>query len=433
MNQVNYTLPIDAPMHYGRVITAATAASVLEWYDFFAYGIVAPLVFDKVFFPRLDPLTGILLVWGTFAAGFLARPLGGLFFGHFGDRIGRKWAVVQAVVIMGVSSTLIGCLPGYGSIGIAAPLLLVLLRFIQGFALGGENIGAALLAIEWAPREKRGFYGAWPQAAGPIGIILSAAIITPLSHYMRAEFAAWAWRIPFLVSAALVVIAGALLMRVAETMAFLHSKEEERISRTPVAEVLRHYKKPWAISTAIAAGSSTFFYLVTLFTMAYGARNLGMSTTLLTGAYLAANVLALFTMPAAGHISDKVGRRPLWGGGVLLAMAYISGFFAILATRDPLLVAAAIVVGAGIIHPIMFGPEGSLIPELFDTRVRFTGGSLGKQIGTLLGGGLVPMLATSALAWSSGAFWSVDLYFVVVGAIALAALMLARETRGGDL
>jgi len=430
---VPLTAPSAAPMQYKRVIAAATVASALEWYDFFAYGVVAPLAFDSVFFPKFDPLVGSLLVWGTFATGFLARPLGGMFFGHFGDRLGRKWPVFQAVVIMGVSSTLIGCLPGYASIGVIAPIILVVLRFVQGFALGGENIGAALLAIEWAPKEKRGFYGAWPQASGPIGIIISAAIVTPLSYYLGADFAAWAWRLPFLFSAVLVVIAGGLLLTVAETLAFLRTKSEANVSKTPITEVFRSYKKPWAIGTAIAAGSSAFFYLVTLFTMAYGARNLGMSTTILTGAYLIANVVALFTMPAFGQLSDKLGRRPLWGTGIVLAMAYISVFFAIVGTHDSLYVALAIVVGAGLIHPMMFGPEGSLIPELFDTRVRFTGGSLAKQIGTLLGGGLAPILATSAMAWSHGSFWSIDVYFVVVGAIALFALRCARETSGIEL
>jgi len=427
------SVPPALPDGYGRIIAAVTIGTALEWYDFFIYGVVAPLVFDAVFFPRLNPLVGILVVWGTFATGFLARPLGGIFFGHFGDRMGRKWPVFQAVVIMGTCSTLIGCLPGYGVIGMAAPALLVVLRFVQGFALGGESIGAALLAIEWAPKEKRGFYGAWPQAAGPIGIILSSLIVVPLSYFFHAGFIAWAWRIPFLFSFVLVLVAGALLLTVSESLVFLRAKAEEKVSKTPVTDVLRGYKKQWAIGTAIAAGSSAFFYLVTLFTMAYGARNLGMSTTVLTSAYLLANVLALFTMPAFGHLSDKLGRRPLWGTGVILAMAYISVFFAIVGTHNPWLVALAIILGAGVIHPMMFGPEGSIIPELFPTKVRFSGASLGKQIGTLLGGGLAPMLATALMAWSHGAFWSVDLYFIVVGAIALTALWYAHETSRSEL
>ncbi|HUB44438.1 MAG TPA: MFS transporter [Acetobacteraceae bacterium] len=418
---------------FGRVIAAATIATALEWYDFFLYAVVAPLVFDTLFFPKLNPLVGIIAVWGTFAAGFIARPLGGIFFGHFGDRLGRKWPVFQAVVTMGVASALIGCLPGYAAIGVAGPLLLLLLRFVQGFALGGESIGAALLAIEWAPTEKRGFYGAFPQASGPIGIICASLIVTPLSYFMGHGFIGWGWRIPFMASFVLMLVAAWLLLSVSDSMVFLRAKADEKVSKTPVTDVVRGYKKQWAIGTAIAAGSSAFSYLVTIFAMAYGARSLHMSTSVLTIAYLLSNILALFTMPAFGRISDKLGRRPLWGTGVVLAMAYITLFFAILGTRSPWLVIGAITLGAGIIHPLMFGPEGSIIPELFPTKVRFSGASLGKQIGTLLGGGLAPMLAQALLAWSKGAFWSVDVYYIVVGAIALTALYFARETSRTEL
>lgn len=425
--------PPPLPHAFGRVIAAATIGTALEWFDFFLYGVVAPLVFDTLFFPKLDPVVGIIAVWGTFAAGFLARPLGGIFFGHFGDQLGRKWPVIQAVAIMGVASALIGCLPGYASIGIAAPLLLLLLRFVQGFALGGEFIGAALLAIEWAPKEKRGFYGAFPQAAGPIGIITASLMVIPLSYFLGSGFTAWGWRLPFMASFVLMLVAAGLLLTVSDSMVFLRAKAEERVSKTPVTDVLRGYKKPWAIATAIAAGSSTFSYLVTIFAMGYGARTLHMSTGMLTTGFLLGNVVALFAMPAFGRVSDKLGRRPLWATGVILAMLYVTLFFFVLSTKNSLLVVLAITLGAGLIHPLMFGPEGSIIPELFNTSVRFSGASLGKQIGTLLGGGVAPMLATALLAWSHGAFWSVDVYFIVVGAIALTALYYARETSRSEL
>jgi len=427
------SVPPPLPHAFGRVIAAATIGTALEWFDFFLYGVVAPLVFDTLFFPKLDPVVGIIAVWGTFAAGFLARPLGGIFFGHFGDQLGRKWPVIQAVAIMGVASALIGCLPGYASIGIAAPLLLLLLRFVQGFALGGESIGAALLAIEWAPKEKRGFYGAFPQAAGPIGIITASLMVIPLSYFLGSGFTAWGWRLPFMASFVLMLVAAGLLLTVSDSMVFLRAKAEERVSKTPVTDVLRGYKKPWAIATAIAAGSSTFSYLVTIFAMGYGARTLHMSTGMLTTGFLLGNVVALFAMPAFGRVSDKLGRRPLWATGVILAMLYVTLFFFVLSTKNPLLVVLAIMLGAGLIHPLMFGPEGSIIPELFNTSVRFSGASLGKQIGTLLGGGVATMVATALLAWSHGAFWSVDVYFIVVGAIALTALYYARETSRSEL
>ena len=427
------SVPPPLPHAFGRVIAAATIGTALEWFDFFLYGVVAPLVFDTLFFPKLDPVVGIIAVWGTFAAGFLARPLGGIFFGHFGDQLGRKWPVIQAGAIMGVASALIGCLPGYASIGIAAPLLLLLLRFVQGFALGGESIGAALLAIEWAPKEKRGFYGAFPQAAGPIGIITASLMVIPLSYFLGSGFTAWGWRLPFMASFVLMLVAAGLLLTVSDSMVFLRAKAEERVSKTPVTDVLRGYKKPWAIATAIAAGSSTFSYLVTIFAMGYGARTLHMSTGMLTTGFLLGNVVALFAMPAFGRVSDKLGRRPLWATGVILAMLYVTLFFFVLSTKNPLLVVLAITLGAGLIHPLMFGPECSIIPELFNTSVRFSGASLGKQIGTLLGGGVAPMVATALLAWSHGAFWSVDVYFIVVGAIALTALYYARETSRSEL
>jgi len=413
---------------YRRVVFASCFGTAIEWYDFFIYGFLAPLVFDVLFFPKLDPMVGSIAVFATFAVGFVARPLGGIVFGHFGDRIGRKSILLLTLLLMGIGTAAIGLLPSYHAIGLWAPILLVTLRFVQGFALGGESIGALLLTVEGSPAERRGLFAALIQASGPLAIIAASFAVAAVSKLPEASLLSWGWRIPFLASIVLVAVGTYVRTRVEESAKFASVVREQAIVRVPVAEILKRYRTPTLITFFICLAETSFFYLAAIFSLSYGTKTLGMPRTTLTTAVLIANCFALFTVPLFGMLSDRIGRRPLFLAGISATAAYIYPFFLLMGTRDPALVTIAIVTAAGIIHPMMFGPEGSFFAELFDTPVRFSGVSFGKQLGTVLGGGLAPLVATSLLAWR-GSILLVVGYFLVFAAMALVAALYAKETR----
>ena len=422
-----------AAASYRRLIVASSLGTAIEWYDFFVYAIVAPLAFDAVFFPKLNPVLGTIAVYSSFAVGFFARPLGGIFFGHFGDRVGRKSVLLTTILTMGISTTLIGLLPGYSRIGMAAPILLIVLRFLQGFALGGESIGAVVLTIESAPSERRGFYAALLLAAGPISIVGASLVVSGLSLLPAGAFQSWGWRVPFLVSFVLVVVGAYMRANIEESALFMRSVTQRPRQQAPLAWVLRRCKGATLITFLICLAETAFFYLTTIFAIGYGSKTLGMHQVVLTTAYLAANCVAVFTVPAFGALSDRLGRRPMLLAGLIGACAYIYPFFRILSGKNSWLVTGAIVLSAGIIHPLMFAAEASFVPELFETQVRFTGASLGKQVGTVLGGGLAPLVAASLINWQHGATTPVVLYFLCMGAPAIIATLTVRETARASL
>jgi metabolite-proton symporter len=418
---------------YRRLVLASCFGTAIEWYDFFIYGFLAPLVFDVLFFPKLDSYAGTLAVFATFAVGFLARPLGGIVFGHFGDRIGRKSTLLVTLLVMGVGTAAIGLLPTYRAIGIWAPIFLVALRFIQGFALGGESIGALLLTAEGSPSGRRGLFAALIQASGPIAIIAASFAVTWVSRLPQADLLLWGWRIPFLVSLVLVFIGIYVRLRVEESATFAAATAQHGIVRLPLLEVLGRFPKPTLITFFICLAETSFFYLAAVFSLSYGTKALGLPKAVLTQAVLIANCVALFAMPLFGMLSDRIGRRPMFQGGLLATALYIYPFFLLMGTRDPILVTCAIVIAVGIIHPMMFGPEGSFFAELFETRVRFSGVSFGKQLGTVLGGGLVPLIATALLAWSNGSTRTIVLYYLMLSMLAFIAASAAQETRNRKL
>jgi MFS family permease len=412
-----------------RTLVAGAIGTAIEQYDFFIYGFIGPLVFDQLFFPKFDSLTATLAVFATFAVGFMARPLGGLVFGHFGDRSGRRSVLLCTLVLMGLATSLIGILPTYAGAGWMATVALVVLRFIQGFAVGGEWTAASLMALETSPDDQRGFSAAVIQAAGPVGVVLASFSAVAISHLPETDLLSWGWRIPFLVSAILVVVGVYVRLRIEESSAFLQVSETAKV---PALEALRSYWRPIIVVLFAEIAQTSYFYLTAIFTISFATRQLGIAKDVITQAVLLANLVALFAMPAIGAWSDRVGRKRLFLAGVVLAAASMVAFYHMVATRETVLVTIALVLAAGIIHPLMFATEGSFFPELFPTRVRFTGTSIGKQFGVVLGGGIAPLVATSLFA-AAGSTIAITGYYVVLALAAMIALSFVRDTSRSSL
>jgi MFS family permease len=407
-----------------RILLAGTIGTAIEWYDFFIYGLIAPLVFDQLFFPRFDQLTATLAVFATFAVGFLARPLGGLVFGHFGDRSGRRSVLLCTLLLMGLATMSIGLLPTYGSAGAIATIALVLLRFIQGFALGGESTAAILMSIETSPDDRRGLSAAVIQAAGPLGVVLASFAALAISRLPEADLLSWGWRVPFLVSAILVAVGFYVRLRIEESPAF---REAQEVTKVPAIEAIRTHWRSIIVVFFAEMAQTSYFYLTAIFTISFATRQLGVAKDVVTQAVLFANLVALVAMPVIGAWSDRIGRKRLFVAGVVLAAVSMFAFYNVVATRDAWLVTIAVVLAAGVIHPLMFSTEGSYFPELFPTRVRFTGVSIGKQFGVVFGGGIAPLVATSLFA-ATGTTYSISAYYLVLALIALIALGFAQET-----
>ncbi|RBQ19699.1 MFS transporter [Spongiactinospora rosea] len=415
-----------------RVIVAGLIGTSLEWYDFFLYGTAATLVFNKLFFPTFDPLAGTFLAFATFAVGFVARPVGGIVFGHFGDRVGRKNILVVTLLLMGIATVLIGALPGYASIGVAAPLLLVILRFLQGLGLGGEWGGAVLMSIEHGDARRRGFNASWPQVGVPAGNLLAAAMLGLMSVTLPEEaFLSWGWRVPFLLSGALVIVGLWIRLRIAESPLFSAVEQAGAKARMPVLDVLRAH--PRALLSAIGAriGVDVAFYTFALFIVQYVANVHGLPRSVGLNAVLIGSAVQLVLIPLFGALSDRYGRRPVYLAGTVAAGVWIFAFFPLLDTRSPLLITVAAIVGL-ITHAAMYGPQAAFIAELFSTRLRYSGASMGYQIAGVLGGALAPSIAL-ALLEATGGTVAISLYVLAALVLTVAGLAIAPETRDVDL
>ncbi|HEX5619999.1 MAG TPA: MFS transporter [Solirubrobacteraceae bacterium] len=414
------------------VAAASFIGTTIEWYDFFLYGTAAALVFGDLFFPDAEPLIGTLLALSTYAVGFAARPLGGVVFGHFGDRIGRKSMLVMSLLIMGIATFLIGCLPTHSSIGILAPILLVTLRFAQGIGVGGEWGGAVLMSVEHAPKGRRGFFGSWPQMGVPAGLLLSTLVFKLVEGNMsEAAFASWGWRVPFLASAILVIVGLVIRLKLMESPAFERVKETKTEAKAPIVDVIRKYPRDVLTAMGMRMGENGVFYLLTVFVYVYGEEELGLENdTMLTGVVIAA-ALGLFTVPFWGALSDRVGRKPLYLAGALVTTLWAFPFFGLMDTKSPVLIWLAVVVGVNIGHDLMYGPQAAYFSELFGTRVRYSGASLGYQLASVFAGGFAPLIATALLA--SGGSTLVALYITGLGAISVIATLFARETYQTDI
>jgi len=420
--------PRSAEMQMSQIVWASVLGTVVEWFDFLIYGTAAALVFNKLFFPSLDPLAGTLAAFGSYAVGFVARPLGGAIFGHYGDRIGRKAMLTMTMLVMGLGTFLIGCLPTYGQIGIWAPILLVVLRLLQGIGIGGEWGGAVLMVIEHAPGNRRGLYGSLVQIGFPAGIATSTAAFLLLSNLPADDFLSWGWRLPFLASAILVVIGLFVRLRLAETPAFERIKEQAALARMPLVEVVTRQPRNFLIAIGLKISEVAWVYVLTVFTIVYATGTLGLSRMLILYAILLAAILEFVTMPLFGWLSDQVGRRPMYLVGAALSALCAFPVFWLLDTRDPTIVVVTIAIAMSVTHATMFAPQAAFLPELFGTRVRFSGASLGCQIAAALSGGFAPGIATGLLAWA-GATWPISLYLIALGLISFIATLLAHETR----
>lgn len=411
-----------------KVAFASAIGTTVEWYDFFIYGTAAALVFNEQFFPNVDPLMGTLAAFATFGVGFFARPVGGVVFGHFGDRLGRKSMLVLSLMIMGIATFFIGFLPGYAQIGVWAPILLVVLRLLQGFGVGGEWGGAVLMAVEHAPEGRRGFYGSWPQVGVPAGLLLATAAFAVFSALPDAQFASWGWRVPFLLSIVLVVIGLFIRLQLLESPAFQRVQEERSQAKMPVVEVLRDHPKPVLLAMGLRVAENGAFYIFSVFVLTYITGQLGLPREVaLTGVLIAA-AAELFTIPMFAALSDKIGRRLVYLGGALFSLAFAFPFFWLLDTGSPVLIALAIVAALAIGHAAMYGPQAAFFSELFGTRVRYSGASLGYQLASVFAGGLSPFVATALLAWQGGDPWAVATYMVFMALISVIAALVSTET-----
>jgi MFS family permease len=413
-----------------RLLASCFLGTTIEWYDFLLYGFLAPLVFDRLFFPRLDPLIGTIAVFGVFAIGFAARPIGGLFFGHFGDRIGRKPIMVTTLTLMGAATTLIGLVPTHAQIGIAAPLILVCLRFVQGFALGGESAAGPLLAMESAPGHRRGLFAAIVATGAAAGTVLGALAAFAVGTLPEEQLVSWGWRLPFLASAVIFAIGLYVRIKVAESPVFEAAIASEQPARVPLLSVLKHRKTPAIQVLLCAMAESSTFYFTSVFGLSYGIQTLGLSSSLLLAGVVVGNTLGLVTNPLFGGLSDRIGRRPLIAGAHLCSALYVVFlFFPLLATAEPAIVVLAMAISGALLQPPSIAVTGSFYPELFDDpKLRLSGVSLGRQFGTILGGGLMPMIAASLLALAGGELTWVLGYFALVCAVAIAAVISTRET-----
>ena len=408
------------------VALASLIGTTIEWYDFFLYGTAAALVFNRLFFPNTDPLMGTLLSFGTFAVGFFARPVGGIVIGHYGDKVGRKSMLVLTLVIMGVATFLIGLLPTYSQIGPWAAVALIVLRVAQGFGVGGEWGGAVLMAVEHAPPGRRGFYGSWPQIGVPAGLVLSTFVFAMFSRLPEDQFLSWGWRVPFLVSAVLVGVGLVIRMKIVETPAFAKVKEQSAEARQPIVEVLRSYPKEVLLAMGARFAENGAFYIYSVFVLVYATQQVKIPQQTVLNAMLFAAACELAAIPFYGALSDRLGRRPVYLFGAVMTAVLAFPLFMLLDTGSTPMVALAMFLVFIFSHAAMYGPQAAFLSEMFGTRVRYSGASLGAQLSSVLAGGLSPFIATALLR--SYGRTALALYLIFMAAVTIIAVVVATET-----
>ncbi|MEU0401049.1 MFS transporter [Streptomyces sp. NPDC006197] len=423
----------------GRIVGASLIGTTIEWYDFFLYGSAAALVFNTLFFPSADPLVGTLIAFITYAIGFAARPLGGIVFGHFGDKIGRKKLLVLSLLMMGGATFAMGLLPTYDTIGVWAPVLLTVLRLVQGFALGGEWGGAVLIVSEHGGDKNRGFWASWPQAGAPGGNLLATGVLSLLAAVQSdAAFQSWGWRIPFLLSGLLVMIGLWIRVSVSESPVFLEAQAKAEAAaaqgvkeEAPVVEV---FKRSWReVLSAIGTrfGENISYYILTSFLLVYVTTHLGLAKSTALNAVLIGSAVHFVTIPLWGALSDRIGRRPvtLIGSAGMAIWAFV--FFGLVDSRSFVVIALAVTAGL-LLHGAMYGPQAAFISEMFDTKVRYSGASMGSQLASILAGALAPIIAVELLK-DYGSSTPISIYLCAAAVITTITVAVTRETLGRDL
>jgi metabolite-proton symporter len=429
-----------------KVASIAAVGSTIEWYDFFIFGTAAALVFPDLFFPDASPTAGALLTFSVFGVAFLARPIGGIVWGHFGDRVGRKKAFLAALFTMAIGTTLIGLLPTYATIGIAAPIILTVLRFVQGLAVGGQWGGAALLATEFAPKHKRGFYGSFAQIGVPLGVIFGQVLFIVLASQVAPEaFASWGWRVPFLVSVLLIGVALYAQRKLEDTPAFrrlqeLQAEQAQQVAQTgaavqksssPIIEAFRQYPRQILLGAGAFIVVNATFYIYIVYVLDYATEDLGLSTTAVLVAILIASIITVVALPSFAALSDRIGRRRTYLMGAIGTAVWAVPFFLLIDTAQPWALTVALVV-AQLALSMMYGPQAAFFSEMFSARVRYSGASLGYQIGAALGGGFSPVIATALLA-ATGTTLSISIYMIVLAVLAIACVWALTETYENDM
>lgn len=421
---------VSSPATLRKVVAASMIGTTIEWYDFFLYGTAAALVFNKLFFPASEPLVGTMLAFATYALGFVARPLGGIVFGHFGDRIGRKKLLMLSLMLMGGATVLIGCLPTHAQVGVWAPAMLVALRLIQGFAVGGEWGGAVLIVAEHGDAARRGLWASFPQAGVAGGSLLASGMLAAMAAFQtEADFLAWGWRVPFLLSAVLIGVGWWIRSTVEESPTFQAvAKEAAALEKAPTLEAIRTRPRELLIGGGLKFAENISYYVITVFSITYVTQAVGLSRSVALNAILVASAIHCVLIPMFGALSDRIGRRPVYAFGAFGMAFWAFAFFLLLDTADPLLITAAC-VGALVFHGAMYGPQAAFLAEMFPTRMRYSGVSLAYQVTSIFAGSLAPLIA-AALLQATGSGTPIAIYVAVASVITGIAALLARETRG---
>ncbi|MED3652326.1 MFS transporter [Heyndrickxia sporothermodurans] len=424
----------DFSKEHRKVALASFIGTTIEWYDFYLYGTAAALVFPALFFPNFDPLYGTLAAFGSYAAGFIARPLGSMVFGHYGDKLGRKKVLTISLLLMGISTFFMGLLPSYHSVGVLAPLLISLLRVIQGFAIGGEWGSAVVMAVEHAPKGKRGLFGSFPQMGVPAGLLLSTGVFSFVSTNMSNEaFLNWGWRIPFLLSIVLVTIGLYIRLKVSESPVFLDVAEKKQQEKRPVITVLRNQKKPLFLTIGMKLVQNAVFYVYSVFILTYLVSTHGIDRSVGLNAVMISSAIGFVTMPLWSYLSDKIGRKPVYLFGTVASTLFVFPFFWFMNSGSVFLITIGIILGLNVLHDAVYGPQAVYYSELFSTKTRLSGASIGYQIGAILAGGFSPIIATALLAKFDGQYWPIAIYLIALGVLSIIATLYVRETYRNSL
>ena len=420
------SIEISAKSPIRKIALASLIGTTIEWYDFFLYNTAAALVFNKLFFPTFDPFVGTMLAFSTYAVGFAARPIGGIVIGHYGDKVGRKSMLVLTLIMMGVATSCIGLLPSYSVIGPWAAVILVLLRIVQGFGVGGQWGGAVLMAVEHAPKGKRGFYGSWPQIGVPAGLLLSTIIFSFFSRLPAEQFMSWGWRVPFLLSIVLVGVGLWIRLTILETPSFTKLQETKTASKQPIIEVLRKYPKQVLQAAGARVAENGSFYIYSAFMLVYATQHSHVDRNVALNGIMIASALEFIAVPAYGALTDRIGRRPVFMFGAVMTAVLAFPLFWMFDTGSTTLITLALILVFLCSHAPMYAPQGAFFAELFGANVRYSGASLGSQLAAAVAGGFSPLIATWLLPKYGPT--AISLYIIGLSLITMVAIWSAVET-----